>query len=219
MELLAYAEQRHQACGADLFNGLDTLASNQDLSTACHDFEFVADAEAVYCGVMVYCQYEIVTASPPARLCDHLERIGNSLGGFGQFVRDCKSPLVQRMATILAAFDVRSAMFASRIPRYALRLGAAFFDPSESRVANPRSQNAGPLQMVSGNLASLQLHYFEAKCIEQEVALTCARGSENTMEVRMAMRTGDLLYERIIGLEPAFDSVILDALSRRLPRR
>ena len=207
-ELLDYGAQQHAVCGFTVFQGLDEV-NLDDIheSDAIKNTDLISDVEAVFCALMVYCQYEIITSSPPSHLRKHMEQIDRRFGKLVILVKAVRTPLLDRMATILAAFDVRSAMFAFRVPRYALRLGTAFF---EVVGGGDLDQSTA----LSGNTASLHIHYLEAKCVEIEVRLRNARKERDTPALRNTLRDGDQLYDRISDLKETFDPSGLDPLSR-----
>ncbi|WWC69636.1 uncharacterized protein I206_103579 [Kwoniella pini CBS 10737] len=186
-ECLNYADRKYRLCGELLFQNLEFV--NTDSET---------DLEAVYCSFMVYGQYGLVTCVP----LEKLRHLLNEVDKMHQSrpLDSKSSPLLQRMASILALYDMKTSLFGLSEPLYTLHLGAAIFNSPETTVST------GAFSSVS----SLHMLYLSAQSTVIEGRLREAREDQDVIGVRRILRLGDELYERICSIDKLLDPSKLD---------
>ncbi|WWC64669.1 uncharacterized protein I303_107280 [Kwoniella dejecticola CBS 10117] len=200
-EHLEYAERKHTLCGELLFKDLDVVQVDSD-----------TELEAVYCTFMVYGQYATVTCAPLSRLRSLLDEVDKIF--LRRPLDHNNSPLIQRMASILAQYDMKSSLFGLSEPRYTLHLGTAIFE-NQVTAADETSRNT-PTTTAFSIASPLHMLYLSAQCCVIESQLRRTRGAHDVDSARKIVRLGDDLYDRILNLEPKLDSSRLDWFANKI---
>ncbi|WWC71934.1 uncharacterized protein I206_105893 [Kwoniella pini CBS 10737] len=195
-EHLEYAQHKHTLCGELLFKDLDVVQVDSD-----------TELEAVYCTFMVYGQYASVTCAPLSRLRSLIDEVDKIF--LRRPLDHTSSPLIKRMASILAQYDMKSSLFGLSEPRYTLHLGTAIF---ENRPATVDENTTTAFSIVS----PLHMLYLSAQCCVIEGQLRRSRSAHDVIGARKIIRLGDELYDKIINLESKLDSSRLDWFASKL---